>query len=217
MSPPGTWLPLPDSGSLAKPRARPMTLVGDGAGRRFVVDHNGLLYQLHADDSLSVFLDLAAATSLVANQCQKGLASAAFHPDDHVSGAAGFGKLYTASSQPASVTPDFPVPAGGPTSHHSVVHEWDVDPTDPNAGGVSAGAAPDPNGADPQCPAAWGDREASLGGGGCGLGPELVGLLPLLLAWRRRRGSRRPVQSAGSGKSPTISGSWSEARKGSGT
>ncbi len=46
---------LPDSGPVAKPRARPMTLIGDGTGRRFIADQNGLIYQLHADLSISVF------------------------------------------------------------------------------------------------------------------------------------------------------------------
>jgi len=38
---------LPDSGPGGSPRARPMTLVGDGSGRRFVADQNGLVLQLH--------------------------------------------------------------------------------------------------------------------------------------------------------------------------
>jgi hypothetical protein len=58
---------LPDSGSVSKPTARPMTLVGDGGGRRFVADQNGFVYQIHPDDSLSLFLDVAAATSLLAD------------------------------------------------------------------------------------------------------------------------------------------------------
>ena len=72
---------LPDSGPMSKPTARPMTLVGDGNGRRFVADQNGVVYQLHADDSLSVFLDVAASTALLANQGVLGLNSIAFHPD----------------------------------------------------------------------------------------------------------------------------------------
>ena len=63
-----------------------MTLIGDGSDRRFVVDQNGLVYQLHADDTLSVFLDVSAATDLLADQGQRGLSSAAFDPDYHVAG-----------------------------------------------------------------------------------------------------------------------------------
>jgi len=124
---------LPDSGSASRPRARPMTLIGDGTGRRFVVDQNGLVYQLHADDSLSVFLDVAAATDLIADQGQRGVSSAAFHPDYHTVGAAGEGKFYTSSTHPADVAPDFALPGGAAAVHHSVLYEWQVDPVDPDA------------------------------------------------------------------------------------
>ena len=124
---------LPDSGTASRPSARPMTLIGDGTGRRFVVDQNGIVYQIHVDDSLSVFLDVAAATPMITDTRQQGLSSAAFHPDYHVPGADGEGVFYTASSQTTSVAPDYPVPTGAPTSHHSVLHEWQVDPADPDA------------------------------------------------------------------------------------
>lgn len=124
---------LPDSGPGSAPRARPMTLVGDGSGRSFVADQNGFVLQLHPGGTVSVFLDLASATALVTNQKQKGLSSIAFHPDYHEPGSDGFGKFYTASSQStASGTPDFPVPAGAPESHHAVIHEWTVG-SDPDA------------------------------------------------------------------------------------
>jgi len=124
---------LPDSGSVSRPLARPMTLIGDGSGRRFVVDQNGLVYQLHADDSLSVFLDVGAATDLWANQGQRGVSSAAFHPDFHVPGADGEGRFYTSSTHPADVPPDFPLPGGAVAVHHSVLYEWQVDAADPEA------------------------------------------------------------------------------------
>jgi hypothetical protein len=74
-----------------------------------------------------VFLDLSAHTALDANQGQKGLSSFAFHPDYHTIDSDGEGRLFTASSQTiASGTPDYPVPAGAPESHHSVLHEWTV-------------------------------------------------------------------------------------------
>jgi hypothetical protein len=61
----------------------------------------------------------------VADQGQRGLSSFAFHPDYHEPGAPGQGRFFTASSQTiASGTPDYPVPAGAPESHHSVIHEW---------------------------------------------------------------------------------------------
>jgi hypothetical protein len=111
-----------------------MLLTGDGSGRRFVADQNGFVYQIHSDGGLSTFLDLTTATDLVANQGQKGLSSFAFHPDYFDPEAAGFGRFYTASSQTVSSgLPDYAVPAGAPTSHHSVLHEWQVDPTDADA------------------------------------------------------------------------------------
>ena len=125
---------LPDSGPGSQPTARPMTLVGDGSGRRFVADQNGIVYQLHANDSLSVFLDVAAATDLYADQGLHGLISIAFHPDYFAPGKPGFGRFYTTSSQTAaSGTADFPVPPGAPTHHHDVLHEWQVDPANPDA------------------------------------------------------------------------------------
>ena len=112
---------LPDSGPGSSPTARPMTLVGDGSGRRFVADQNGIVYQLHDDNSLSVFLDMANATSLETSGGQQGLTSIAFHPDYHSPGAAGEGKFYSTSSQTvASGTPDYPVPLGAPETHHGV-------------------------------------------------------------------------------------------------
>ena len=51
-------------------------------------------------------------------------------------------------------------------------------------GGVSAGVAGDPNGADPQCTAPWQGRESSSR---CGLGFELALVLPLLQRAHRRR------------------------------
>ncbi len=125
---------LPDSGSASRPKARPMTLVGDGSGRRFVADQNGLVYQLDANGSLSVFLNLNSASDLVANQGQKGLSSIAFHPDYHQFGTSGHRKFFTVSAQTAaSGAPDYPVPAGAPTSHHSVIHEWTVSSINPDA------------------------------------------------------------------------------------
>lgn len=124
---------LPDTGAGSKPWARPMTVVGDGSGRIFVADQNGFVFQLHAAGTYSVFLDVEAATDLLANQSQQGLSSIAFHPDYHSVGSPGFGKFYTSSAQTiASGTPDFPVPSGAPESHHGAIHEWDVS-GDPDA------------------------------------------------------------------------------------
>lgn len=111
-----------------------MMLSGDGNGRRFVADQNGIVYQLHDDLSLSVFLDLRTSTDLLANQRQQGLSSFAFHPDFTAPGTPGFRKFYTASSQVlGSGVPDFPVPPGAPMSHDGVIHEWEIDSFNPDA------------------------------------------------------------------------------------
>jgi len=124
---------LPDSGSGSVVTAQPMTVVGDGNGRRFVADANGRVYQMHPDGSLSLFLDLATMTDFSAGDRQQGLSSLAFHPDYHSRGAAGEGKFYTSSAQNvASGAPDNAVPADVPTNHHSVIHEWTVS-ADPDA------------------------------------------------------------------------------------
>ena len=59
-------------------------------------------------------------------------------------------------------------------------------------GGVSVLGAGngDPNGADPQCTSPTRNKEQLMGGGSCGVGPELVGLLPLLWFATRRRSQR---------------------------
>jgi formylglycine-generating enzyme required for sulfatase activity len=51
--------------------------------------------------------------------------------------------------------------------------------------GLAVNGVADPNGPDPQCPTPWDDREAPGGAGRCGLGFELILLLPPLI-WRRR-------------------------------
>ena len=43
---------------------------------------------------------------------------------------------------------------------------------------------------DPQCTAAWSNREATTSGGGCGIGPELLLLIPSLAALRGRHRTR---------------------------
>ena len=129
---------LPDSGPAHNPRARPMTLIGDGTGRTFVADQNGYILQLLPDGSTSVFLALTTASPLLANQGQQGLSSFAFHPDYHIPGADGFGKLYTSSSEPLGTgTPALPPPPGAPNSHDSVIYEWTVS-ADPDAADPSS-------------------------------------------------------------------------------
>lgn len=122
-----------------RPLARISTLVhaGDGTPRLFAVDMDGLVYVIENDQLLpDPFLDMLKARSkaFVHDDVEKGLLSLAFHPDYARSGAPGFGRLYTASTEIASsAVPDFGSPdRGGVVSHHDVITEWRVDPQNGN-------------------------------------------------------------------------------------
>ena len=121
------------------PLARINTLVhaGDGSPRLFAVDMDGVIHVIERDQLLAApFLDMTKArgTAFVHDDTEKGLATVAFHPDFARTGAPGFGRLYTASTERAeSALPDFASPdPGGEVSHHDVITEWRVDAQDAN-------------------------------------------------------------------------------------
>jgi hypothetical protein len=122
--------------SVFRPLARInfLTHAGDGSGRRFVNDMRGRIYAIAPDGELSVFVDVAAALGpgvLDTFGIQTGVSTFAFHPDFATPGAAGYGKFYTSQMEvTTSGTPDFPSPTGSAT-HHDVLVEWSLDPTDP--------------------------------------------------------------------------------------
>ena len=111
-----------------------LTHAGDGSGRRFVNDMRGKIYAIAPGGALSVFLDVAAALGpgrLDTVGIQTGVSTFAFHPDFATPGAAGFGRFYTSHMEvTSSGTPDFPSPTAS-VSHHDVLAEWSLDPSDP--------------------------------------------------------------------------------------
>lgn len=127
----------------------------------FIVDQPGQAWAIDlATNDLVLFLDvsgrlveLGARPQLGLDFDERGFLGLAFHPDFNSSGAQGFGKLYTFTSEPAfeggdinaKIEPDFTTTPGaqGPfapfglvvPNHQSVLAEWQaVDPTDPSAG-----------------------------------------------------------------------------------
>ncbi len=126
----------------ARPLARLNFLhhAGDGSGRVFVNDMRGRIYILRqgALDPLP-FLDVALARGAdfldnnPATNSELGVSTFAFHPDFARLGAPGWGVFYTVSTESrTSGTPDFGTPEGVVASHHDVLAEWRVDPSDPN-------------------------------------------------------------------------------------
>ena len=129
---------LPATGK-SPPLARINALVhaGDGTPRMFAVDMDGTVYVVDDGQLLPApFLDMvkARAAAFVHDDTEKGLATIAFHPDYARTGAPGFGRIYTASTErPGSAVADFGSPGpGGAVSHHDVIAEWRVDANDPN-------------------------------------------------------------------------------------
>ena len=129
---------LPATGK-ERPLARINALVhaGDGSARVFAVDMDGVIHVIERDQLLPApFLDVALVRgkAFVHDDTEKGLLSVAFHPDYARTGAPGFGKFYTASTELASsAVADFPTPdPQGGVSHHDVIAEWRVDAKDGN-------------------------------------------------------------------------------------
>lgn len=120
-----------------RPLARINALVhaGDGSARMFAVEMDGVVHVIERGQLMPVpFLDVAKerGKAFVHDDAEKGLASLAFHPDYARTGAPGFGRIYTASTEAAgSGVADFDTPdPGGRVSHHDVIAEWRVDVSD---------------------------------------------------------------------------------------
>ena len=112
------------------------------AGRLFVADQVGLLLAVNTasatPNNLSIFLDLTARLVAASSTCnERGLLGVAFHAQYTTPGAAGFGRLYTYTSEPVSAAgpPHFSTLAPGERAdHQSVIIEWQVaDPLDDTA------------------------------------------------------------------------------------
>jgi hypothetical protein len=118
------------------------------AGRLFVADQSGLLVSVNIAtpslDDNTTFLDLRARPLAGLSPCnERGLLGVAFHPQYTTPGAAGFGRLYTYTSEMAGQAADFTtMPAGQTADHQSVIIEWQVDnPTDTSASVDPGGAS----------------------------------------------------------------------------
>jgi glucose/arabinose dehydrogenase len=121
-----------------------LTPAGDNSNRLFVVDQGGSVQILQNGtllpepflDLKSRLVDLGFFGSKDENDFdERGLLGLAFHPDFGTSGATGFGKVYTYTSEPVAGAADFTVttmPAGTAFNHQSVIAEWSVDPANPN-------------------------------------------------------------------------------------
>ena len=125
--------------SKGAPLARINALVpaGDGSPRLFAVDMDGAIHVIERDLLLPApFLDMTKVRgkAFVHDAAEKGLTTVAFHPDFARTGAPGFGRLYTASTESAgSAIADFSSPdPGGVVSHHDLIAEWRVDAADAN-------------------------------------------------------------------------------------
>jgi glucose/arabinose dehydrogenase len=109
---------------------------GDGTNRQFVTDQVGKVH-LMKDGVLqsTPFLDVSARLStLNPNYDERGLLGLAFSPTYSTPGTAGYGKLYTYTSEPVTRPADFTVsmPSGTAFNHQNVVTEWTVDPNNPD-------------------------------------------------------------------------------------
>jgi glucose/arabinose dehydrogenase len=116
-----------------------LTYANDGSGRLFVADQNGRV-RLVKNGQLQAtpFLDVSSRlVTLNAQYDERGLLGLAFHPDFATVGSAGYGKLYTYTSERRTVSgvtipADFTVSSPS-FNHQSVVAEWSVDPQNPDA------------------------------------------------------------------------------------
>ena len=112
-----------------------VTSAADGTGRLFIVQQTGQIRILKGKRlQAAPFLDVASRiVVLMPGYDERGLLGFAFHPDFNNASAPGFHKIYTYTSEPVSGPADFTVPDPNPFDHQSVVAEWQVSATNPNA------------------------------------------------------------------------------------
>lgn len=108
----------------------------DGTNRLFVTDQIGQV-RLIKDGVLqsTPFLDVTARlATLNPAYDERGLLGLAFSPTFSTPGTAGYGKLYTYTSETITKPADFTVsmPAGSSFNHQNVVTEWTVNPGNPD-------------------------------------------------------------------------------------
>lgn len=113
----------------------PNLLVNGGAGRNFIVDQTGTISILQNGSVLSTpFLDVSSRlVSLNANYDERGLLGFAIDPGFYDPLSAGYGRVFTYTSEPlSSGTPTMENPFTNTINHHSVVSSWKVNPENPN-------------------------------------------------------------------------------------
>ena len=114
----------------------------DGTGRLFVVDQAGKIFVI-VDGELQAIPFLDVTGRLVAlgirgtqnedDYDERGLLGFAFDPGFADPNSAGYQKVYTYTSEPATEPADFTTdPPPATVNHQSVVVEWTVDPVNPN-------------------------------------------------------------------------------------
>lgn len=111
-----------------------LTHAADGTDRLFVVDQKGSVQLIkNGVVQANPFLDLSShLVNLNPNYDERGFLGFAFHPDYAKLGTAGYGKVYTYTSEPRIAGgADFSV-ASPSYTHQSVVAEWQVDPQNPD-------------------------------------------------------------------------------------
>ena len=115
------------------------------ASRLFVVEQNGLLRViqngvLQAAPALNISSLVAPPLDPTRANDERGFLGLAFHPDYNRPGTAGFGRLYTYTSQAilAGTPPTFAAPNNAVQGYRNLVSEWQINPA--NAGQVLAGS-----------------------------------------------------------------------------
>ncbi|MYD70921.1 MAG: PQQ-dependent sugar dehydrogenase [Acidobacteria bacterium] len=116
--------------------ARMMRLVDEPAtGRLFVNDMRGLVYTVSYDGgTVTRYLDLTDprwGLAVEASRRERGFQSFALHPQFGVSGAPGYGRLYTYTDTSNTAPPADFVPNGGSDAQDTILLEWTA--TDPAA------------------------------------------------------------------------------------
>lgn len=118
-------------------RITSLAFVSEQRNALYAVDLDGFVYRLENEVlTEEPFLDVQAAlgNQFIHNDLEKGLTAFAFHPDFATDGAAGFGKVYTATSESRdSGSASFDsIDNGKPISHFDVIREWQALSSNPN-------------------------------------------------------------------------------------
>jgi glucose/arabinose dehydrogenase len=124
---------IADVGSLSLDLKTTGSLADD---RLFVATQGGEVRLIDGGSLVTApFLNVAGAGVPLVSGGERGLLGIAFHPDYLVDGADGFRKFYTYTSETPSAAANFNHPelSGGGGDHHSVIREWTVSTSDPDA------------------------------------------------------------------------------------